>query len=218
MGRMKSGVTRRRFVLGTAAAAVMAGLAGCDTGGGQGAATSEESVAPAAVTEGEIYYKSDYDYTLEGEQKLVEEQAEFFHRTVHEGTVLLRNEGSALPLSPEDGKVTAFGNAGPKFMVGLDSAMKEAGFDFDDAAWSFFAEGPQNSNSWQVNESPWSDIQAADFFEGLGGVAIVFLGRTCHEGCDAQWYADHDYLALSQEEKDMLNGVAELRRDGTFSK
>ena len=218
MGRMKSGVTRRSFVLGTAAAAVMAGLAGCDTGGGQGAATSEESVAPAAVTEGEIYYKSDYDYTLEGEQKLVEEQAEFFHRTVHEGTVLLRNEGSALPLSPEDGKVTAFGNAGPKFMVGLDSAMKEAGFDFDDAAWSFFAEGPQNSNSWQVNESPWSDIQAADFFEGLGGVAIVFLGRTCHEGCDAQWYADHDYLALSQEEKDMLNGVAELRRDGTFSK
>ncbi len=219
MGMLRSGVTRRGFVLGTAAAAVMAGLAGCSPSGDQGAATSDESVAPAAFVAGENeFYPSDYEYSLEGEQKLAEEQADFFHRTVHEGTVLLRNEGSALPLSPEDGKITAFGNAGPKFMVGLDSAMKDAGFDFDDAAWSFFADGPQNSNSWQVNENPWADIQAADFFDGVGGVAIVFLGRTCHEGCDAQWYVDHDYLALSQEEKEMLNGVADLRRDGTFTK
>ena len=94
MRRTWKGVTRRSFVLGTAAAAVMAGLAGCDNGGGQSAPSKEESVAPAPVTEGEIYYESDYDYTLEGEQQLVADQAAFFHRTVHEGTVLLRNEGS----------------------------------------------------------------------------------------------------------------------------
>ena len=218
MRRTWKGVTRRSFVLGTAAAAVMAGLAGCDNGGGQSAPSKEESVAPAPVTEGEIYYESDYDYTLEGEQQLVADQAAFFHRTVHEGTVLLRNEGAALPLSPDDGKVVPFGNAGPRFMTGLDAAMKDAGFAFDDAAWQFYADGPQNSNSWQVNENPWADVEAAPFFADLSGVAIVFLGRTCHEGCDAQWYEDHDYLALSQEEKEMLNGVAELRRGGTFSK
>lgn len=218
MRRTWKGISRRGFVLGTAAAAVMAGLAACDGGVAQAPATTEESVAPTPVTEGEIYYKSDYDYSLEGEQKLVADQAAFFHRTVHEGTVLLRNEGAALPLSPEDGKVTAFGNAGPRFMTGLDAAMKDEGFTFDDVAWEFYKEGPQNSNSWEVNENPWADVEAAPFFPNLGGVAIVFLGRTCHEGCDAQWYEDHDYLALSQEEKDMLSGVAELRRSGTFSK
>ena len=219
MRRMKSGVTRRGFVLGTAAAAVMAGLAGCTPGSEQGEATSGESVAPASLaTEENVFYPSDYEYSLEGEQKLGEDHAELFHRTVHEGTVLLRNEGSALPLSPEDGKVTAFGNAGPLFMAGFDDAMKDAGFSFDDEAWEFFSNGSQNSNSWQVNENSWQDIQDASFFQSIGGVAIVFLGRVCHEGCDAQWYEDHDYLALSQEEKDMLSGVAELRRAGTFSK
>lgn len=217
MGRMKSGVTRRSFVLGTAAAAVMAGLAGCDTGGGQGTATSEESVAPAAVTDN-LYYASDYDYTLEGEQKLVDDQMALGKQIVNEGVVLLRNEGTALPISSADGVVTAFGNAGPTYHAGFDEAMKEAGFSFNDAAWDFYTNGSQNVLGWQVNENPWSDVEAAGFIQDDGGVALVFLGRRGHEGSDTQWYADHDYLALSQEEKDMLSGVAALRRAGSFSK
>ncbi|MBM6774748.1 beta-glucosidase [Olsenella profusa] len=217
MRRMKSGVTRRGFVLGTAAAAVMAGLAGCTPGSEQGEATSGESVAPAAVTDN-LYYESEYDYTAEGEQKLVDDGMALGSRIVAEGTVLLRNEGSALPISPADGKIMAFGNAGPSMMTGFDAAAKDAGFDFDDASWEFYTNGSTYSNSWQVNENPWADVEASGILDSASGVAIVFLGRRDHEGCDAQWYVDHDYLALSQEEKDMLNEVAALRRDGTFSK
>lgn len=133
MGMLRSGVTRRGFVLGTAAAAVMAGLAGCSPSGDQGAATSDESVAPAAVTDN-LYYESSYDYTAEGEQKLVDDEMALGTQIVNEGVVLLKNESSALPLSAADGTVTAFGNAGPSYHAGFDAAMKDAGFTFNDAA------------------------------------------------------------------------------------
>lgn len=214
---MKASITRRGFLLGTASAAVLAGLAGCTVG--SDAPKKEVSTSQAgAITADTEYYKSAYAYTAEAEQQLYDDQVALFKQIVHEGIALLKNEGSALPLSADDGKVTAFGNAGPAMMSGLDASMKEAGFDFDDAAWEFYGAGSKNVKSWQVNENAWPDVTSADFFQGVGGVAIVFLGRRDNEGCDAQWYEDHDYLALSQEEKDMLNGVAELRRAGTFSK
>ena len=184
---MKLSMTRRGFVLGSASAAVLAGLAGCSIPGVFGDA-KKESVVPQDFSsiKNEVY-KSDYAYTLDGEKQLAEAQNELFRRVVHEGVVLLRNEGQALPLSSQDGKVTAFGNAGPLFMPGFDEAMKDAGFAFDDAAWQFYAAGPQNSTSWQVNENPWADVQGAGFLAEASGVAVVFLGRTCNEGCDAQW-------------------------------
>lgn len=210
-------MTRRNFVFGSAAAAaVLAGLSGCQLGSGTSSKKESaiEATKPASSPE---YYKSDYEYTVEGEQKLVADEAEAFSKAVGEGIVLLRNENGALPLSPADGKLVGFGNA-TTYMTGFDEAAKAAGFTFDDDAWSFFANGTQNVKSWQVNENPWSSISSAPFFASASGVALVFLARRDNEGCDAQWYPDHDYLALSAEEKDMLAGVAEMRRNGTFKK
>ena len=216
---MRINATRRSFVLGTAAAAVMAGLAGltgCNSSGGGSTKAESKMTAATPASENE-YYKSDYAYTLEGETQLVADQADAFADAVGEGIVLLRNEGAALPISPADGKVVVFGNAST-YMTNLDTIMSAAGFDFDAASFEFYANGSQNVNSWQVNENPWSDVQASGFLANANGVALVFIGRRDHEGCDAQWYKDHDYLALSTEEKQMLNGVAEMRRAGTFSK
>lgn len=213
---MKLSMTRRGFVLGSASAAVLAGLAGCSTPGAPDA--KKESVVTATKPAAEHeYYKSDYAYTKDGEKQLVADEAQAFATAVGEGIVLLKNEAGALPLSPADGKVVAFGNA-TQFMTGFDAAMTAAGFDFDADAWDFYANGTKNVIRWEVNENPWSTVTAAPFFSAASGTAIVFLGRRVGEGSDAQWYRDHDYLALSAEEKDMLNGVAELRRAGTFSK
>lgn len=213
---MKLSMTRRGFVLGSASAAVLAGLAGCGTPGAPDA--KKESVVTATKPAAEHeYYKSDYAYTKDGEKQLVADEAQAFATAVGEGIVLLKNEAGALPLSPADGKVVAFGNA-TQFMTGFDAAMTAAGFDFDADAWDFYANGTKNVIRWEVNENPWSTVTAAPFFSAVSGTAIVFLGRRVGEGSDAQWYRDHDYLALSAEEKDMLNGVAELRRAGTFSK
>lgn len=213
---MKLSMTRRGFVLGSASAAVLAGLAGCSIPGATDA--KKESVVTATKPAAEHeYYKSDYAYTKDGEKQLVADEAQAFATAVGEGIVLLKNEAGALPLSPADGKVVAFGNA-TQFMTGFDAAMTAAGFDFDADAWDFYANGTKNVIRWEVNENPWSTVTAAPFFSAVSGTAIVFLGRRVGEGSDAQWYRDHDYLALSAEEKDMLNGVAELRRAGTFSK
>ena len=213
---MKLSMTRRGFVLGSASAAVLAGLAGCSTPGASEA--KKESVVTATKPAAEHeYYKSDYAYTKDGEKQLVADEAQAFATAVGEGIVLLKNEAGALPLSPADGKVVAFGNA-TQYMTGFDAAMTAAGFDFDADAWEFYANGTKNVTRWEVNENPWSTVTAAPFFSAASGTAIVFLGRRVGEGSDAQWYRDHDYLALSAEEKDMLNGVAELRRAGTFSK
>ncbi len=213
---MKLSMTRRGFVLGSASAAVLAGLAGCGTPGAPDA--KKESVVTATKPAAEHeYYKSDYAYTKDGEKQLVADEAQAFATAVGEGIVLLKNEAGALPLSPADGKVVAFGNA-TQFMTGFDAAMTAAGFYFDADAWDFYANGTKNVIRWEVNENPWSTVTAAPFFSAVSGTAIVFLGRRVGEGSDAQWYRDHDYLALSAEEKDMLNGVAELRRAGTFSK
>ena len=214
---MKLNVSRRGFLLGSASAAVLAGLAACNAPGTSGDPKKSKEPQDFSSIKNEVY-KSDYAYTIDGEKQLADDQDKLFRQVVNEGVVLLRNEGNALPLAAADGKVCAFGNAGPLFMLGFDEAMKDAGFDFDDDAWEFYTDGPQNSTSWQVNENSWSDVKSSAFYAGLSGVAVVFLGRTCNEGCDAQWYEDHDYLALSREEKEMLSGVAELRRTGTFTK
>lgn len=213
---MKLNMTRRGFVLGSASAAVMAGLAACSTPGATDAKKESVATAIKPVTEN-VFYKSDYEFTKDAEKQLVADEAEAFATAVGEGIVLLRNEGAALPLDPADGKVVAFGNA-TQYMTGFDAAMTGAGFDFDAAAWDFYANGNKNVTRYEVNENPWATVTAAPFFSSVSGTALVFLGRRVGEGSDAQWYRDHDYLALSQEEKDMLNGVAELRRAGTFSK
>ena len=87
------------------------------------------------------------------------------------------------------------------------------------------------NTQYGVNEAPGSEIEggAADSFADYGDAAIVVLARSGGEGADLpsgengtddDWIAgtegDGNYLALSQEEKDLLAGLKELKDDGTF--
>lgn len=209
---MKLSMTRRGFVLGSASAAVLAGLAGCSTPGSLDAKKDSH----ASETQ---YYKSDYEYTEDGEKKLQQDEHDLYRQIVGEGTVLLKNEGNALPLSKDDGAINVFGNAAPQFIPMFDEAIKAAGFDFNDACWDFYANGSTNVINWAVNENPWADVQKAGLLDSVSGVAIVVLGRRGREASDNRHgKGEEDYLAISKEEEEMLNGVAELRRSGTFSK
>ena len=210
---MKLNVSRRGFILGGASAAVLAGLAACSMPG-----TGSEQASPAGTAETQ-YFKSDYDYTEDGEKKLQQAQHDLYKQLVGEGTVLLKNEGQALPLSTADGTVNVFGNAGPQYIKMLDEAFKEAGFQFNDALWDFYANGSQNVTNWAVNENPWSDVEGSGALKGASGVAVVVLGRRGREASDNRAEeGEGDYLAISKEEEEMLDGVAKLRRDGAFSK
>lgn len=219
-------ITRRGFLISAASAAVVAGLAGCSASGQASSANTSES----ADTQ---YFKSDYEYTEDGEKQLLADEQQLYTDIVAGGTVMLRNEGNALPLSKDDGKVSIFGCAAPEYLGGkstsflspddgetrgLNTALSEAGFTVDEDCWSFYANGNAPVAGVSANENPWSDVKAASFYGNLGGVAVVVLGRRGQEGGDDGSAKDADYLALSTEEKDMLAGVAELRRAGTFTK
>lgn len=87
------------------------------------------------------------------------------------------------------------------------------------------------NTQYAVNEAPWSEIEsgAGTSFAEYGDAAIVVLARSGGEGADlpagdiganvdytSGLEGDGNYLALSQEEKDMLAGLKTLKDNGTF--
>ena len=86
------------------------------------------------------------------------------------------------------------------------------------------------NTQYAVNEAPWSKIEAASSsFAEYGDAAIVVLSRSGGEGADlpagdigagvdytSGSEGDGNYLALSQEEKDMLAGLKALKDQGVF--
>jgi beta-glucosidase len=87
------------------------------------------------------------------------------------------------------------------------------------------------NTEFKVNEAPWSEVVsgAGDSFAAYGDAAVVVIGRSGGEGADlpdgdtsvgVSWSigaeGDGNYLELSQEEKDMLAGLKELKDAGTF--
>ncbi len=87
------------------------------------------------------------------------------------------------------------------------------------------------NTQYGVNEAPWSEVEkaASDSFADYGDAAIVVLSRSGGEGADlpsgengtdadyiSGMEGDGNYLALSQEEKDLLAGLKALKDKGTF--
>ena len=69
-------------------------------------------VNEGSATENQIYYESEYrNMNAENLQKLVEDTYAQAVLEEEEGAVLLKNENQALPLSPEERRVTLFGHA-----------------------------------------------------------------------------------------------------------
>lgn len=84
---------------------------------------------------------------------------------------------------------------------------------------------------YAVNEAPWEKVEsgAGSSFADYGDAAIVVFSRSGGEGADLPagdngagvlytygQEGDGNYLALSQEEKDLLAGLKELKDNGTF--
>lgn len=87
------------------------------------------------------------------------------------------------------------------------------------------------NTQYAVNEAPWSEVESAasSSFAEYGDAAIVVFSRSGGEGADLpsgsngsdDWWTkgsegDGNYLALSQEEKDLLAGLKALKDAGTF--
>ena len=129
----------------------------------------------------------------------------------------------------------------------LKTALEKADFEVNETLWDFYKEGDaaiytredagataqdsagsddamSNYGKAEIVEAPWN-IYTEDVLnsvEKYGDAAIVVLSRIGGEGADC--YFDHtlgdgkNYLALNQDEKDMMAGIKKLKDEGEVDK
>ena len=108
--------------------------------------------------------------------------------------------------------------------------MEKTGFNVNETLWNFYESeemgmykrgsgGTIATASAVVTEVPWNEYtdEVKDSVSSYGDAAIVTLSRVGGEGADLA-YGDVNYLALDDNEKEMLSNVAAMKADGTVSK
>ena len=180
------------------------------------------------------YFKQDF---ASNEERL-DAGARICYQVEAEGAALLMNNG-VLPL--ENGsKVSTLSTSSVNIVYGgtgsgnvdaskadnLKVALEKSGFQVNPTLWDFYltgagAEYSRESGagesaalmgSFNIGEAPWSvyteDVKAS--MAEYGDAVIVTLSRIGGEGADAK----QTYLELDQNEKDMLAGAAQLKKEG----
>ncbi len=186
------------------------------------------------VTDDTNYYPSDYSSMEEMRAAL----KEHIIRTQEEGSVLLRNENDALPLSPS-ASVTLFGFAAatpvyhggsggpPNDGINLYDAMKEEGFQVNEAVYNaILAAGGARTKTGLIGEIPASAYAGAEssYASAYNDAAIYVMSRfggeegDLNHGLQGDWQegpAGVPELSLHQEEIDTLNLI---KNSGKFGK
>ena len=154
--------------------------------------------------------------------EFMQQKLDIIEQVTDEGTVLLKNEKSALPLAA-GARVTLFGRASYNSVYGGDSGnaqignlgnqninwtfrrgLEEAGFAVNDEMWNFYAQ-----RNIAYNADPSAEVAPAQLpmgsVSGYADAGIVVLSRVTGEGGDA---AD-GYYELTQTELDLVNAAKE---------
>lgn len=158
-----------------------------------------------------------------------------------EGAALLMNEKDALPLG-EGAKVSCFSTSSVNLVYGgtgsgnidastsdnFKTALEKSGISVNPTLWDFYTQGPGKdyvrdsggfTSAAAVGEAPWSVYtdEVKDSVAQYGDAAVVVLSRVGGEGVDLS-FQGVNYLALDENEKDMLKNLAEMKAAGTIKK
>ena len=183
------------------------------------------------------YFTSDFETA----EEMTEYGIEICKQVEAEGAALLLNENNALPLAAGS-KVSCFSGSSVNLVYGgtgsgnidastadtLKSALEGAGMEVNGNLWDFYNseeaapyarfDGDFTSSA-KVGEVPWDAYpqEVLDSVASYGDAAIVTFSRVGGEGADLE-YADTNYLALNEDEKDMMANLASMKADGTIGK
>lgn len=152
------------------------------------------------------------------EEELRKAENDYEIRTMAEGSVLLRNQNKALPLTGK--KVTLFGNASvrPSFHGGsggpsntgvdLKTALEEEGFQINKAVYDKIEASPARRKDHDIGEVDPSIYNAADIGD-YKDAAIVTICRYGGENNDVDVNDSYGLpeLSLHDQEKQMLEFV-----------
>ena len=205
-----------------------------------GLATSKiVSTLPEGQTEAyPRYFESAYaslaDLKAAGEAKVREVEGE--------GIVLLKNDGNVLPFA-KGAKVSLIGVTVMDPVYGgtgsgaVDAAgapnyydvLTGAGFEVTDKPLlDWYVEDELKRNNYEIGEQKWSKVKRNNENEdgddtiGVGEHAVYVVGRVGGEGDDMTRdnfndVLDNNYLQLNEEERSILEGLAELKEEGDIA-
>ena len=161
-----------------------------------------------------------------------------------EGAVLLMNNGAlplaagakVSTLSTSSVNIvyggTGSGNVDASKADSLKVALEKSGLEVNPTLWDFYVSGEGSKysrdagagetaallGSFNIGEAPWSVYTqpVKDSIAQYGDAAIVTISRIGGEGADAKGAKEGEtnYLALDQNEKDMMAAVAQLKAEG----
>lgn len=186
------------------------------------------------------YYASDFN-TIEEKQQY----EDWLCRQVEaEGAALLLNENNALPLE-SGAKVSCFSSSSVDLIYGgtgsgninldeaptLKEALTESGFQVNETLWDFYLEGEGSeyvrdagqflffSTGATAVDVPWNVYtdEIKKSAEEYGDAAIVVFSRVGGEGTDLAFNGEN-YLELTEDEKDLLTGLKDMKKDGKIQK
>ena len=187
------------------------------------------------------YYPSAYgELNAENADRLMADEKAHSIRAMHEGTVMLRNENGALPLSAAERSVTIFGNnaADPVYRANagnasfsaeyggaLYEAFEQAGFRVNPTIRDAYENSGVRRNSvasrgnssiGEVPVSFYTDAMKASF-DDYADVAFVLFTRYGGEGVDLDMKDAEGVpmLSLHESEADLLRMI---RQSGVFKK
>lgn len=180
------------------------------------------------------YYTADFT----SDEERLEAGYDVVYRVEAEGATLLLNENNALPLE-EGAKVSTFSTSSVDIIYGgsgsgnvdtdsastLKVALEKSGFQVNETLWDFYLtkeNAPylrKNTGDYTVSEMPWHVYteEVLDSVVSYGDAAIITLSRTGGEGGDLV-FQEYNYLALDENEKEMLSQLKALKDVGTIQK
>ncbi len=185
------------------------------------------------------YYTSDFDSV----EDMVSYGENVCERVEAEGAALLMNENDALPLK-KGAKVSTFSNSSVNLVYGgtgsgnIDAssaktwkeALEDSDFSVNETLWDFYESGDGaeytsdrggvvTTSAASTSEVPWDVYtdEVKDSVAEYGDAALVMISRVGGEGADAT-YDESNYLALDDNEKDMLSNLAKMKADGDVEK
>ena len=185
------------------------------------------------------YYTSDFNSA----EEMVNYGLALTQQVEAEGAALLMNNNNALPLAA-DAKVSTFSSSSVNLVYGgtgsgnidastadtLRTALEKVGVTVNPTLWDFYTTGAGKDYSRKTAgtvakssevtaEVPWDVYtdEVKDSVAQYGDAAIVTLSRVGGEGADLS-YGEVNYLALDENEKAMLQNVAEMKKNGTVKK
>lgn len=186
-----------------------------------------------------IYFEGDFSSA----EEMAKYGVELCKLVEAEGAVLLMNENNALPLK-KGANVSCFSNSSVNLVYGgtgsgnidasaadnLRKALETVGFNVNQTLWDFYSSGKGSKYvrdngsmvslaSAVVTEVPWR-VYTEEVISSVGSygdAAIVVLSRVGGEGADLA-FGEVNYLALDENEKDMLVNVAAMKAEGKIKK